>query len=150
MRAGDLTYRDRALSAEALAARLEAELAEYRRQEIVGRRESAALSAHRQLVDRIRPHLPSGGAPWVVARLFDYLLAHAGELRSKDAVLGGIATKDLDDYETLKLVEVAVCHGRKVLRAIGLGDALVTAWGRGYELRADRAEALRAWCEGRA
>lgn len=151
--ASDITYRDRALKAEARVAELEAELAEYQAAERGGASDDEALQRQHRLIERLRPiarRRGAGGSAAIrVAKLLDYLLQHPGRLRRCEQILAAIAVRHVDAYETLDLVKVYVCDARHVLRAIGLGDAIETAWGRGYLLRADRAEALKAWCEGR-
>lgn len=148
----DLTYRERALRAEAENADLRATLAEYERRDRREREDGAALSARMALAARMRPHLTPNERHFVgkIARLFEHLIAHPGQVVAGWKLLEVLATHDPADLQTDSLVRVTICVARKVLRAIDLGDAIVTCWGRGYELRADRVEALKAWCEGRA
>lgn len=150
--ASDISYRDRALRAEARVAELEATVAEYERQRGVERREAEALALRLGIAERVRPLLPQEvrHVAGSVAKLLSFLLAHPVGVHEKFRIVCAISKRDPDEIESDKLADVIVCHARKALVNAGLPDAITTCWGRGYALNPARAEALAAWCEGRA
>lgn len=142
MNAPALTYRDRALAAEARVAELEAEVAAWRDYRAVGPR-ATADEAEILMLGKLQRRLraltgmhDSRGA----ARTLLVLLAHAGKLCRKQTIFDAIA---VDADTQIKVVDVRVSRVRTALRIIGYPEAITTVWGEGYVLAAEAAEPIR-------
>lgn len=137
-----LTYRDRALMAEARIAELEAEVAawrEYGHTDPKSSREEADTLLVAKLQRRLRA-LTGMNDTRGVAKTLLVLLAHPGRLCRRSTIFDAVTTDDTTDP---KVIDVRVSRTRLLLRAIGYPEAITTVWGEGYVLAAESAGDIR-------